>query len=299
MNKKLLIAYILAAIIVVYIIHTYRSRHHVKTPAAATASASAPEISVNQEAAAARIRNQELIVKYTQEIKNSNDANGDAYYQRGLIYLNMQQYRFAIQDFSNALRIVPDSPSALYARALAYQNDNQLDRAIADLNAAIKLKTDFAAAYNTRAVIYEAQGNSDNAINDYKNAIAINPDFDQAYFNLGVLYEKQKQYSEAETEFSSAISHNFTAPNATPAEIADAKKRLLQAYMHRAGVALLVNDLTAALKDINYVIDNDPKSEPAYRLRSDIHNKMGNSADSLADKATADNLSMQNLLEQR
>jgi tetratricopeptide (TPR) repeat protein len=299
MNKKLLIAYILAALIVIYVIYAYSTRHTTKPRTAEAPPPAAPEIPVNQEAAAARTRNQELIKKYTEQIKNGANIDGDVYYQRGLIYLNMQQYRVAIQDFSNALRLVPDSPSALYARALAYQADDQLERAMADLTAAIKLKVDFAAAYNARAVIYEDQGHVDEAINDYKNAIAINPNFDQAYFNLGVLYEEQKQYSEAEEEFSNAISKNVVASDATPAELADAKKRLLQAYMHRAGVALLANNLSAALTDVNYVIDNDPKNESAYRLRSEIFNKMGNTADSLADTATADNLSMQNMLEQR
>lgn len=299
MNKKLLIAYILAAVLVYYIIHAYRS-HHVVVPVVETATVAAtPEIPNNKEFEEMRARNQELINKYSAQIKSGKDVDGDVYYQRGLLYLKLQQYRIAIQDFSNAIRMVPDSSSALYARALAYQGENNFVSAIDDLNSAIKLKADFAAAYNTRAVIYDDQGDIDNAINDYKNAIAINPDFDQAYFNLGVLYEKQKQYAEAEAEFNNAISHNVAIANATPAEISDAKKRLLQAYIHRSSVALLVNDLTAALKDINYVIDNDPNNESAYRVRSNIYNKMGNTADSLADKATADNLSMQNLLDRR
>jgi len=300
MNKKLLIAYLLAAVLVYYIIHVYRS-HHVVPAAVATKTApvaAAPEIPVNKEAETMRARNQELINKYSAQIKSGKDVDGDVYYQRGLLYLSLQQYRVAIQDFSDAIRLVPDSPSAFYARALAYQGEHALDLAIADLNAAIKLKADFAEAYNTRAAIYDDQGNTDNAINDYKNALAINANFDQAYFNLGVLYEKQKQYSEAEAEFGNAISHNIAVANATPSDLAASKKRLLQAYIHRAGVALLVNDLNAALKDINYVIDSDPKNEIAYRLRANIYNKMGNTADSLADKATADNLSMQNLLEQ-
>ncbi len=299
MNKKLLVAYGLAAIIVFYFVYSYRSQHHaIPSAKEETPPPAAPEIEANKEVAEQRTRNQTLISKYSEDIKNGKDTDGDVYYQRGLIYLSMQQYRFAIQDFTNAIRIVPDSPSAFYARALAYQGDGDFERAIIDLNSAIKLKADFTAAYNTRAVIYDNLDDTDNAINDYKNAIAIDPNFDQAYFNLGILYEKQKQYEDAEAEFSNAISHNVAVPDATPAELAAAKKRLLQSYMHRAGVALLVNNLTPALKDINYVIDNDPKNESAYRLRSDIYNKMGNTADSLADKATADNLSMQNLLEQ-
>jgi tetratricopeptide (TPR) repeat protein len=299
MNKKLLIAYILAALIVIYVIYVYSTRHVAKPRVAEAPPPAAPEIPMNQEAAAERTRNNELINKYTDQIKKSDGTDGDLYYQRGLIYLKLQQSRLAIQDFSAALRLVPDSPNALYARALAYQKENDLVRSLADLNAAINLKNDFAAAYNIRAIIYDEQGHTDEAINDYKNAIAINPNFDQAYYNLGIIYEKQKQYEEAAAEYSSAISNNVVASDATPAELADAKKRLLQAYIHRAGVELLMNDLEPALKDATYVVDNDPKNEAAFRLRSDIYTKMGRTVEGLADKATADNLSMQNLLEQR
>lgn len=299
MNKKLLVAYILAALIVIYVIYAYNSRHVAKPRVAEAPPPPAPEIPVNHEAAVARTKNNELISKYTEQIKKGDGTDGEVYYQRGLIYLKMRQSRLAIQDFSTALRLVPDSANALYARALAYQNEDNLERSLEDLNAAIKLKADFAAAYNARAFIYDENGHFDEAINDYKNAIALNPNFDQAYYNLGIIYEKQKQYEEAEAEFSNAISKNVVASDATSVEQDDAKKRLLQAYMHRAGVALLMNDLEPALKDATYVVDNDPKNDAALRLRADIYAKMGRTVESLADKAAADNVSMQNLLEQR
>src|SRR5690606_34343713 len=131
----------------------------------------APTIPVNNETQEKNVSDQELIRKYTKQIKSGSNVGGDIYYKRGLIYLNMQQYRVAIQDFGDAIRMVPDSPNAFYARALAYQGENNLERAIADLNSAIKLKIDFAAAYNARAIIYDYKGDTDNAINDYKNAI--------------------------------------------------------------------------------------------------------------------------------
>lgn len=304
MNKKLLVAYALAAVLVVYVVHVYRSKNNTAPTAteAVVEGASVtttPEVPVNKEAEATRAHNEELVKKYTEQIAAGKDTDAEGYYQRGLAYMNLEQYRAAIQDFDSSLRIAPESAEALYARALAYQSEKQLDNALTDLNAAIKLKADFAAAYNTRAVIYDEQNKTDEAINDYKNAIAINPNLDQAYYNLGILYEKQKQYTEAEAEYTNAISNNKAAANATAAEIAAAKKRLEQAYVHRSSVYLATNDLSAALKDVNYVIEHDAKNEAAYRLRSEIYNKMGNTADSLADKATADNLSMQNLLEQR
>lgn len=298
MNKKLLIAYALAAIIVFYIINLYRSQHDVEPKVTAIAPPTAtPEIPVNQEALELRAHNDAMIEQYTQQIKSSNDTDGEAYYQRALIYLNRQQYRSAIKDLTSALQIVPDSHGALYARALAYKGGNKLDDAMNDLNAAIKLKADFTAAYNARAAIYDEQGKTDEAINDYKNAIALNPNFDQSYYNLGTIYQKQKQFSEAITEYSNAISHNSSIPNATPVELADAKKRLTQAHMTRAYVYLITDDLQAALKDVNIAISSAPKNEAAYRLRADIYSKMGNNESSIADTATADNLSMQNLLE--
>lgn len=244
-------------------------------------------------------QNEKLLDTYSKEITAGNLKDGDSYYQRGLVYLKMRQLRAAINDFSAALRMVPDSANALYSRALAYQQERQFEQALADLNAAIKYKPDFAAAYNLRGLINVEQDNLQDAQADYKNAIKIDPDFDQAYFNLGTLYARQKQYPEAKQAFLTAINVNKPTDAATETDRTVAKSRLSVAYLNLANVEFTMDDLTSALKTASYVIENDPTNVEAYRLRAEIYERKGDTAAAVSDRATADNFSLQNILNTR
>src|SRR5581483_7352881 len=194
--------------------------------------------------------------------------NGDTFFQRGLIYLKLQQANNAIKDFSEALKSAPKSPTVLYNRALAYRIENQLDNAVADLSAAIQLKQDFTDAYNTRGLIYVDQGSFNDALNDYNQALKLNPKYSEVYFNLGTLYMREKKFDDAVKAFTQAITLNVPPANATPEQIANSKRDLGQAYLNRAEAELENDDIKAALADANYVVSNYPQSVEALRVRA-------------------------------
>lgn len=305
MNKKLLISYIVATCIVVVTVYIYKSHSVTKSELESVAAQNvvttpqqenmpavqSPQRSINE--------NQELINKYTAQINAGEYDGGNTYYRRGLIYHNMQNYKLAIKDFTQALQLNNDSSFALYARALTYKQEGEFDKASNDLNAAIRLKPDFVDAYNLRGAVYEDQGNIENALADYNNAVAINPSFVQAYFNLGVIYAKQKKFTEAKAAFDNAIEHNSPAKDASEETIAVATKNLLQSYFSRAQVNLVTGNLQAAFADVNFVITHDSTNAEAYRLRSIIYDKLGDTASAANDAATADNLVIYNMLEHK
>lgn len=302
MNKKHFIAYLLAGLLVCVVIYVYRSNSTPVVTNGADVTLANPEQALPLEQAAedtSAAQNEELIKELTAKIDSGTDTEGESYYKRGMVYQNMMQYRAAIQDFTRALNISPKSHNALYARALAYQKEHMLDDAITDLTAAIAINPNFVAAYNARGIIYADKNMNNEAMNDYKMVISMDPTFYQAYFNEGILFQQMKQYPEAKASFDQAIASNKPAATATAEEIKQSKENLAKAYMHRATVELMTNDLTAALDDVNFVIADDAKNADAYKLRSQIYAKQGNTADSAADTATADSLSMENLLNNK
>lgn len=224
---------------------------------------------------------------------NANDA--ESYYERAKVYQALGQYRTAILDYSNAIKLVPDSANAYFNRGLAYQSDFKYDQAIADFTKAIKLKADFAAAYNARGLVYLEQEEYQSAYDDYREAIKIDPSFDQAYFNMGTLYAIQKKYKEAQAEFTKAIEANKPVQDATPQQIAESETRLIQAYVNRANAEYLLGDLQSALKDVDFAIGLKHENIEAFRLRAAIHDKMGDTASAARDNATADDLMMQQI----
>lgn len=241
---------------------------------------------------------QRQIEEYTKAIQKSpNDPNN--FYRRGILYLQDSQIRLAINDFNSALKLLPESPYILYNRALAYRLNGNFNDALNDLTAAITAKRDFADAYNTRGLTYVDLDRFDEAMVDYKKALDLNEKFSDVYFNMGTLYMRTKKYEEAKKSFEKAIATNVGPVNATDDEFAQMQRKLMQAYLNLSRAELMLQDYQAALKDATYVVTNDPKNVDALRLRAQIYEKTGNSAAAATDEAMADNLGIQNMLQQK
>lgn len=134
--------------------------------------------------------NDQIIAKYSDIISNnSNDAV--AYYERGKIYLNKDQFDLALSDFNRAIMINPNYVTSYLERGWMYGKKGQNDLAFDDYNQAIACDPNCAIAYNNRGSIYAKRGQYDLAIKDFNKAVELNPQYDQPYFNKGVVYAKQ------------------------------------------------------------------------------------------------------------
>lgn len=302
MDKKK-IFYVVGAILAVFIVyHVIFTGHGTKDdktkevpPAPTVKHKPAPD----EEAPVVLTEDQKQINEYSDKINAGQTENGNAYFQRGLIYLKTKQNRNAINDFTKALEAVPKSPVVLYNRALAYREEGDLDKAVADLTIAINAKPDFADALNARALIYVDQQDYNSAASDYNDAIKLNPKSSEVYFNLGTLYAREGKADEAIKAFTQAIDLNVPPADATPEQLATSKRNLGQAYLYRADAEMHSGDTKTAMDDANYVVKNYPQSVEALRMRAAIYDKMGNSAAAAADNAAADSLSMQNMMNKK
>jgi len=99
--------------------------------------------------------------------------SAEAYFKRGLAYLNMGQGELAIEDFDKAIRIDPEFAKAYSNRGYAYLNKSQYDRAVVDCTKAIKLDSSDAVAYLNRGTAYKLQGNIAEATAELEKAIAL------------------------------------------------------------------------------------------------------------------------------
>lgn len=237
----------------------------------------------------------DLISMYNSQILK-NPRDGNSYYQLGLIYQKKGQYNAAIDNYTRAISVAPDSANALYNRGLCYEKRLEHDNAIKDYDAAIKIKGDDPRIYNARGLAQVEKKNLVAAESDYQKAITIDPGYSQAYFNRGTLYERQKKYKEAVEEYSKAIE--FNKPDNDPTNDVDEITRKLESYYRRSMMYLALNQTDTALKDVNYVIQEDPQNPKAYRLRAAIYSKTGNSGAAATDEVTAQNLGLENMLQQ-
>ncbi|HYD05218.1 MAG TPA: tetratricopeptide repeat protein, partial [Reyranella sp.] len=139
----------------------------------------------------------------------------DAYYQRGLVYLDkggkdraqaVPMFNAAIKDFDEAIRINPTAAAHFVGRASTYMYKEMFREAIADFSQAIRLSPGDAYTYLHRGIAYHQVNEPDKAIDDYTEAHRINPLDVNPLVNRGIVwYSKKGQYDLAIKDFTDAL----------------------------------------------------------------------------------------------
>ncbi len=104
-----------------------------------------------------------------------------AYNNRGSDYVGLGEYRRAIEDFDEALRLDPDFTLAYNNRGLAYGDLGELRRAIEDYDQALRIDPGYAVAYYKRGNAYYNLSEYRRAIEDFDQAARLDPDYDLGY----------------------------------------------------------------------------------------------------------------------
>ena len=153
-------------------------------------------------------------------LRQDEDAKQDhavAYYYWGKAGLNSNDYQKAIENFDEAITLVPNYVEAYHYRGDAYRLRGQKEdfqKATADYDKVVVLKSDYTeihVIYNNRGLAKAAVNNYDKAISDYTEAIELKDDYAGAYYNRGDAYRLrgQKDFRNAVENFQKA-EKNYT-----------------------------------------------------------------------------------------
>lgn len=143
------------------------------------------------------------IEEYSAQIKSAPTA--EAWYLRGLARLAHRQYAQAVSDFSESLKLKPDSVGVLNNRGKAYYHQAAWPEAIADFDAAIKMNPNHFVALNNRALCQIALKQFDDALRDLNSALKLNSDYPEALNNRGVVYVAQDKPKKAIEDYTAAL----------------------------------------------------------------------------------------------
>ena len=108
------------------------------------------------------------------------DELATVYQQRGFASAKNQQFKEAVQDFTEALKIEPNNVRIFEQRAAVEMKMYDYEKALADYAEASKLKPNEIRYYNYRAYIFETKADSQNSMAETEKALKIDPNNQEA-----------------------------------------------------------------------------------------------------------------------
>ena len=184
----------------------------------------------------------------------------NAYFNRANMYLDLGEYDKALEDYAKCIALDPEDPDAYYNRALLYEDLEEYDKALEDYAKCIVLNPEYVNAYNNRAALYQNIGEYDKALEEYAKCIALNPEDPDTYYNRALLYGDLEEYDKALEEYAKCIALN--------PEYSDA-------YCGRAVCHVMMEQYDKANHDFNEAIKLDPENTTLYFDRAKMHALMG------------------------
>ncbi|MCC7337475.1 MAG: tetratricopeptide repeat protein [Pirellulaceae bacterium] len=246
---------------------------------------------------------------YFQQACEEDPQNVDAHAKIGDIFLAHDQLDQAVNSYSEALNIAPDSAWILTNRGVAYEFMSQLPEAIADYSRAIELEPTAIDARRNRAGVYTQQAEYDKAIADYSEGIALDPEFADlyigragAYTGLGDIASLKAAVADCDKSIAlepdsfyafSARGYASQQLGALDAAIADFRKAIDldgpagEAHRLLGYVLYLKGDMDAALAELTQAIALNYENAESYRLRGIVHSHNGSYDLSWQDLETA------------
>ena len=211
------------------------------------------------------------IADYTEAIRLKPDF-AYAYGNRGSVKSKLGEHFAAITDYDIAIHLKPNFAQVYNNRGLAKDELGRYAAAIADYNTAIRLEANFALAYNNRGLAKGKLGQYAAAISDYDIAIRLKPNFAPIYYNRGLAKDELGRYAAAIVDYNTAIR---------------LKADFIDAYMNRGAVKSKLGEHFAAITDYDTVIHLKPDFANAYYSRGIIKGLLRQHDAAIVDYSTA------------
>ena len=171
-----------------------------------------------------------------------NPKSHDAYYLRGYLQYQTQNYVDAITDLNKGIELNTNNEKAYYIRGLAKYNTNHYFEAIKDFNKVITLNPYHEMAYYASSIAELEIKNFSGAIKYLDKAIKLNPNNESYYSLRGFANLNAKKYIEAINDYDRAIE---ISPN-------------IENYKYRGTAKLNLNRYFEAINDFNKIIELNP-----------------------------------------
>jgi tetratricopeptide (TPR) repeat protein len=184
-------------------------------------------------------------------------------------YIQVRQFDRAIDDCDDALRAKRDNGAALYARGLAKFAKDDAEGALADLNAAMdRNPAQPALVLAYRGAAYLKKGDLTTAEKDLAEALKQSPDSAAAHTYMGGLYVERQQPDKALVELNTALTLN---PVLTAARI------------YRGRAYIQKKEQKRGLEDLDAAVRLEPDNALVFQARGQAYVSLGQTEKAAAD----------------
>lgn len=122
----------------------------------------------------------------------------------------------AILFLDKAIEEEPKNANYYSERGVCFLNTEQYGKALEDMNTSVKLDPDYAYRYASRGFVKDRMGDTKGGIADYEIAIKLDPQDSIAYNNLGLLQEKLGYQKSSAKNFAIADDLANKNPDSLP-----------------------------------------------------------------------------------
>lgn len=204
--------------------------------------------------------------------------SSDTYMKRGYSYLFKENYPLAIQDFTDALRLLASNKLALLGRGIAYFNLKDFNSAQADLGAYIDRDKKNPMAFNYMAAVCFKKQDYSCALANYDEVAKLDTTYTDLYNNRGMMRHYLRDFKGAVADYNNAIKLDSNS---------------VSAHNNRAAAYMMLNDFQSALADLDIAIKLHPMYADAYDNRGRVKQKLGDMAGACQDWQTAFSMGLQ------
>lgn len=207
--------------------------------------------------------------------------NFNYYYSRGQTFYDQKDLVNAIANYTQALRLNPNSADAYYNRGLAYYDSKDYYNAINDYTQSIRIAP-AADAYNNRGLAYQYNGNKSQAISDFKAALRLNPQYTRARDNLAKLESGVSDDGDDDEGSAGSGSKNASSTTKTTSAVKNAEY-----YAELADDQFEAKDFENAIDSYTNLIRLSPRNAAAFVRRGFSYHYTGKVDEAYADYNTA------------
>ena len=178
--------------------------------------------------------------RYRSRSANTTPKTASDYYNRGLLRTQTKEYRQAIDDYSQAIKLNPKFIDAYLKRCeMRYKlGDNQ--GVLNDCYEVFNIDPTIAKAYYYQGRARYSLGSIEAAIESYSSAIAQDREYPQAYYYRGIAYKEFRNVNSAVNDLNKAAElfrrqKNYDAYRRTQKTVNDLTKNKM--VSHHSGLA--------------------------------------------------------------